>query len=116
MAPDPVTIDNLPPEHNNRWAQDQQNPALGQIKEDRFIKGQAQVDVTESAYSSALTALMGEDLSNIRWSNFEPPAIFFTARRSDLFTDELIPRLGNNEKLKVVKERLESLPEVLYGG
>src|SRR5262249_17500179 len=109
MAPEEIS--NLPIQSHQRYAEDQEalKRAPG-LKEDRLIAGPAQVDVTEPAYPSSLTALTGQDLANLQWALIDPPAIM-GARRTDIFKEDLIPRLGNNQKLQILKERLESLPE-----
>lgn len=113
MAPN--TINDLPIENNERWAQAQKDLETGpRIQEGRHVVGPAQVDVTEPSYPSAIAALVGQGQANIPWAIIEPPAIY-TTRRSDLFTEQLAPRLGDNPKLELIKNRLESLPETHHG-
>jgi len=108
------TIDNLPLGNNNRWAQDQEALASAPaIKEDRFVVGPARADVTEPAYLSQISAFTGQDQVNVRWALIEPPAIY--GAKTNLFTEDLIPRMGNNEKLEILKDRLKSLPKTPHG-
>ena len=109
------TIDNLPKDVNDQWARSQELLASSpHIKEGQYVAG-AQIDVTEPAYPSQLTAFTGEHQANIRWAGIEAPPIYATKKRTDLFTETLIPRLGSNEKLEAIKERLKSLPERPHG-
>ncbi len=108
------TIDNLPIGNNNRWAQDQEALANGPaVKEDRLVAGPARADVTEPAYISHISTFTGQDQINIPWSIIEPPSIY--SAKTNLFTQDLIPRMGNNEKLEAVKNRLKSLPKTPDG-
>lgn len=114
MAPDEIS--NLPMKNYNRWAEDQESLANApRIKEGIQVVGPAQADVTASTYVSAVRAFVGQDQTNIPFAAIEPPTIY-AAKRTNLFREELIPSLGSNEKLEIVKERLESLPETSYGG
>lgn len=116
MAPDFHTIDDLPISNNNRYAEDQASlEKAPRIREDIHIVGPAQADVLASSYVSAVRAFVGQDQTNVPIATFEPPTIY-GEKRTNLFKDEVIPRLGNNEKLQLVKERLETLPEAGYGG
>ena len=109
------TIDNLSIDSHRRYAEDQEGIAKGpRLKDDIQIVGPAKADVTSPSYLSAVKTLVGQDESNIQWAVIEAPLIY-EAKSTNLFTEELIPRLGTNERLQVVKERLESLPETFHG-
>lgn len=111
-----ATIDDLPINNNERWAQDQKALESGpKIQEGRHVVGQAQVDVTEPSYPSAVDALIGQDKTILPWAMIAPPPESISAKPSNLFKDELMPRLGDNPKLELIKTRLQSLP-VTYNG
>jgi len=112
MAPDPKTIDNFDINDYRRYALDTEAKEKWlPLQEGAQVASGAKADTLVSTYTSAVVALVGQDQTVTQVSTFSAPPNFFKARTTSLFTDELIPSIGNNEKLQLVKDRLETLPE-----
>lgn len=108
------TIDDIPLNSHNEWAKrvEQQRKEPLQYGEDYQVVGPAQVDVSAPSYPSQLESLLGEDLCNIPWSDFSMPPKELLARRTTCFSTDLIPRLGSDEKLRTLKQKLDSMAKI----
>jgi len=104
------TIDDLPLDSHNQYAKnvEQQRHEPLKFNEDRQVVGPARVDVNAPSYPSEVRSLVGEDLCNAQWSAF-PALPEEIAKRSNCFSSDLIPRLGSQEALIAIKQRLDKL-------
>lgn len=103
-------IHDIPWKDYNQYAKNAEAEAKEglKFKEERQIALPTKIEVTEPAFLSPVRALFQEDLCNARWSDI--PVIDETiAKRSRCFSTELIPRLGSQEKLLALKDKLDKL-------
>ena len=110
----PRTIDNLGVEVSTRYAEDKKVLDESLIRESREIPGQAQIDVTAPFISSELEALLQMQPTAITWAQFTPPLKFFEQRKL-LFTFQLIPSMGTEDRKETqaqkILAKLQSLAE-----
>lgn len=105
------TIDDIPMDSHNEYAKHVQQQTTGpiQYKEDRWVAGPAQADVTAPSYPSQINAFTGEDLCNLPYSAFSPPPESTQKRTSCFSPNGLIPSLGSQESLMALQEKLNTL-------
>ncbi len=104
------TIDDLPLDSHKDYArriEDQRRETL-QFSEDRRVAGPAQVDVNVPSYPSEIKSLLGDDRTYSRWSDF-PALPEELSKRSNCFSSDLVPRLGSQQELIALKQRLDKL-------
>jgi hypothetical protein len=93
----PRTIDNLGVEVSTRYAEDKQILDETLVKESRSIPMQTEIMVTAPSFSSEMEALLHGQLTHITWASFIAPAYYFEQRKR-LFTYQLIPSMGSDDK------------------
>ena len=93
----PRTIDNLGVDVSTRYAEDKLFLDETLIKESHAIPSQTQIDVTTPFVSPELEALLHSQPAGVTWASFYPPARFFEQRKK-LFTYQLIPSMGSDDK------------------
>lgn len=93
----PRTIDNLGVEVSTRWAEDKQILDESLIKEARSVSLQTGIDVTSPFISAELDALLHLQPTGMTWASFIPPDFYFEQRKR-LFTYQLIPSMGSEDK------------------
>ncbi len=103
-----VDISNLPMDSHNQYAYNQKELDRTQTKEDRPVAGLVQTGVTTPSYPE-LTALLEQEKCNTPWAIFPAPHDFY-GTKSNCFSDGLIPRLGSQEHLLALREKIDSLP------
>jgi hypothetical protein len=102
------TIDNLGVETYTRYAEDKQQLDEKLVKEARFIPPMAEVDVTLPAYPSEMEALLGAPKRQILWADFPPPPLYHEQKRR-LYTTQIIPSLGSEDKKAAQAQRITDL-------
>lgn len=101
-----LTVDNLGVEVSTRYAQDQVDFDRSIITDAR-ASTQAQIDVTSPSQISELDQLLNTDTKVTPWSNFQPPAGFFSQTKG-LFTYQICPSMGTDDKQEALIARLEA--------
>jgi len=104
----PRTIDNLGVDISTRWAEDQKwiDPAL--IREAPAVALQTMIDVMLPSYSSEWEQLFNIGQRRIAWALFIPPPHFFEQKKR-LFTYQIMPSLGSEEKKEAQMQRVEAI-------
>jgi hypothetical protein len=110
----PRTIDNLGVEVSTRYAEDKQVLDETMVKGARAISVQTVISVTAPSFPSEVEALLHIERTHLPWANFVPPEHYFEQRKQ-LFTFQLIPSLGSEDKkesqsLKILS-KLRSMAE-----
>lgn len=103
------TIDNLGIEISNRYAEDQSTLDEKLIKESRQMPFAIGIDSTSPSFSQEFTLLFGLELRGARIALFLPPLGYFAQRRR-LFTNQLMPILGSEEKIEAQELRIKGIP------
>lgn len=103
------TIDNLGIEISNRYAEDQSTLDEKLIKESRQMPFAIGIDSTSPSFSQEFTLLFGLELRGTQIALFQPPLGYFAQRRR-LFTNQLMPTLGSEEKIEAQEQRIKGIP------
>lgn len=93
----PRTIDNLGVDVSTRYAEDQKTLDQSIVKEARGVSAQTEIEVTIPFLPSELEALLQSQNTYISWAFFYAPAHYFE-QRNRLFTYQLIPAMGSEDK------------------
>ncbi len=93
----PRTIDNLGVEVSTRYAEDKRTLDETLIKEARAIPVQTEIEVTTPFFPSEVDALLHFQSTGLTWASFVPPVRYFEQRKR-LFTYQLIPSMGSEDK------------------
>lgn len=103
-------ISDLPWKDYNEYAKsvEQQRKELLKFKDEKQIIEPARIDVTTPSYPSPVRSLLQEDLCNATWSDI-PVLDENIRKKSTCFSSDLIPRVGSQEKLMALKEKLDKL-------
>ncbi|MBS0621165.1 MAG: DUF5399 family protein [Verrucomicrobia bacterium] len=109
-----TTIDNLPPEASKRYAVDQELYAKDRalIKEAPAVAGQASISATTLTFSSALDQLLQTTPTHAEWASFHPPEGFFS-QRTQIFSFQLIPSMGSEDRRESQSEKILAKLEAL---
>lgn len=102
------TIDNLGIEISNRYAEDQSTLDEKLIKESRQMPFAIGIDSTSPSFSQEFTLLFGLELRGARIALFQAPLGYFAQRRR-LFTRQLMPILGSEEKIEAQELRIKGI-------
>ncbi len=110
----PRTIDNLGVDASTRYAEDKRSLDQTLIKESQAIPAQTEIEVTAPSFSSEVEALLHIQRTHVVWAFFAPPPYYFEQRKR-LFTYQLIPSMGSEDKkesqaLKILA-KLKSMAE-----
>ncbi|HSX38848.1 MAG TPA: DUF5399 family protein [Chlamydiales bacterium] len=108
----PKTIDNLGPEAYNRYAKDQTFLDERLIKEAQYIPQKAERSVT-TPYTPSEFDQMFSISKSVSWAHFAPPPNY-AGYGNALFSYQLVPSLGNYEKLESNSDMIESLEAILH--
>lgn len=110
----PRTIDNLGVDVSARYAEDQKKLEGSFLKEARGVGRQAEIDVTIPYNPSEVELLFETGSHNIPWAGFIPPPLYGEQKKR-LFTFQIVPSLGSDDKIEAQIERITSLvpPETL---
>lgn len=108
----PRTIDNLGMESSSRYAEDQKRYDASLAKEAAAIPLRTEIDVTSPAFSSEWEKIFGLDTRTILWADFHPPAKYHEQKKR-LFTFQIIPSLGSEEKNEAQTEKVSALIPLL---
>src|SRR3984957_1922939 len=113
--PEPRMIHNLGIEVSTRYAEDKQALDETLIKEARTVSAQTQISVMAPSFPSEVEALLHIERTHLPWATFLPPERYFEQRKQ-LFTFQLIPSMGSEDKkesqsLKILS-KLRSMAEV----
>lgn len=101
----PRTIDNLGIDVSSRYASDQKELDRKILREARAIPKQAEIDVTSPYYESEFDLLFGGEKRNSPWAQFSRPKNY-NDQRKRLFTYQLIPSLGPQEKTESQEKKI----------
>ena len=101
----PRTIDNLGVDVSTRYAQDQQLLDEKILQEAKKIPVQTEIDVTIPSFSSAFDQLFETSKRNLPWADFFPPEGYHEQKKR-LFTFQLIPSLGSQDKREEQARRI----------
>jgi len=110
----PRTIDNLGVDVSTRYAEDKRALDETLIKESHTIPVQTEIEVTMPFFPSEVEALLHIQPTHVAWAFFSAPAFYFEQRKR-LFTYQLIPSMGSEDKkesqaLKILA-KLKSMAE-----
>lgn len=103
------TIDNLGIEISNRYAEDQSTIDEKLIRESRQMPFSVGIDSTSPSFSQEFALLFGLELRGARIALFQAPLGYFAQRRR-LFTNQLMPILGSEEKIEAQEVRIKGIP------
>jgi len=104
----PRTIDNLGLDASTRYAEDKKLFDEKLLKEARAIPPATQVDVTTPSFPSEFDLLFETQKRHAFWALFSPPAKFGEQKRQ-IFTNLMIPSLGEQDKKEALQERVRSI-------
>jgi hypothetical protein len=110
----PRTIDNLGVEVSTRYAEDRSKLDETLVHEAQAIPIQTEIEVTIPFLSSELEALLQAQPTYISWAFFNAP-LHYAEQRKRLFTYQLIPSMGSEDKkesqAQKILAKLHSLSE-----
>jgi len=111
MTVKPRTIDNLGVDASIRYAKDQELFEARYIEESRLIPKKTEISVAKPYALSEFDQIysLGKTVS---WAVFSPPPNFFLYDKG-LFSYQLIPSLGDYEKLESDEDKIETLEDAL---
>lgn len=104
----PRTIDNLGVDVSSRYAEDQKRLDASIMKEARGVGRQAEIDVTIPYNPSEFELLFDTGKRNVPWADFPPPPLYGEQKKR-LFTFQVVPSLGSDDKLEAQIERITAL-------
>ncbi len=102
----PRTIDNLGVENYNRYAEDQALFDRSLITDSAKVFPQAAVDIAMPSFRTQFRLLMGMTALHPQWAAFAAPEMFEGARKN-IFTTQLLPFMGSEDKKTDQKERIK---------
>jgi hypothetical protein len=92
------TIDNLGIETSVRYASDLETLDTNLLKESQGIPLYVKVDVTSPDFMSNIETMLGARQRNLPFPDFYPPKAYNVQSRY-IFTHQILPNLGSDEKL-----------------
>ncbi len=104
----PRTIDNYGLEASQRYADDQKIYDDSLVKDAGRIPSRTRIEVTQPTFPLELDALLGIQLREHTIALFSAPKDFFVQRRP-LFTSQICPSLGSDEKTEATMEKLQHI-------
>lgn len=107
MPEKPLTIDNYGRDASVRYAKDQEIYDASIITESRLIPQKTEVTVAKPYVPSEFDQLFSVKKTT-SWALFDAPKNFYAHDKS-LFSYELIPSLGNYEKLESDSDKIERI-------
>lgn len=112
MTVKPRTIDNLGVEASIRYAKDQELFEARFLEESRLIPQKTEVSVAKPHALSEFDQTFSV-AKTVSWALFSPPPNYFSNNKP-LFSYQLIPSLGDYEKLEADSDKMESLEDALH--
>lgn len=107
----PRTIDNLGVDASIRYAKDQSTVERRFIEESLLIPQKTEISRTTPSALSEFDQFFSAD-KKIPWALFEPPPNYLSTQRT-LFSYQLLPSLGEYEKMEADIDKLDSLGDAL---
>jgi len=111
MSVKPRTIDNLGVESSVRYARDKEQLDLNLISDSKWVAKQIEIAVTQPYVPSEFEKLFSAK-PTIQWALFSAPPAYEAQTRA-LFSYQLIPSLGSNEKQEAETEKLMALKDAV---
>ena len=111
MSVKPRTIDNLGVESSVRYARDKEQLDLNLIADSKWVSKQIEIAVTQPYVPSEFEKLFSAK-PTIQWALFSAPPAYEAQTRA-LFSYQLIPSLGSNEKQEAETEKLMAMKDSL---
>lgn len=102
------TVDNLGSEVSTRYAEDKKFYDEKLVKDARAVSGQTEIDVTTAAFPTEFDQLFETSKRNISWADFFAPPKFHEQKKR-LFTSQVIPSLGSDDKKEMQAARIKEL-------
>jgi len=102
------TIDNLGVDSSNRYADDQKKYDAAYLKESGTIPQRTEIDVTIPSFASEWEKIFGMENRPQFWADFYPPTGYFEQKKR-LFTHQIIPSLGSEEKNEAHAQKISAL-------
>jgi hypothetical protein len=102
----PRTIDNLGVDASTRYAEDKRTLDESIIKEAPTIPAQTEIEVTAPFFSAELEQLIRGPLTSTTWAGFPEPPGYFEQRGRELFTSQIIPRMGSEDKKESLIQKI----------
>ena len=95
----PRTIDNLGPEASQTYAERKEAFDDTLIKESQSpsLSTKTRIEVTTPSFTAELDTLLNSQPSGITWASLPPPRGYYE-QRNKLFTTQLIPSIGSEER------------------
>lgn len=93
----PRTVDNLGPEASQIYAERKEAYDASHIKEAPTIPDKTRIEVTSPSFTPELDELLKSQPSSITWASIPPPRGYYQ-QRNRLFTSQLIPSMGSEDK------------------
>lgn len=114
MEPKPLTIDRLPIDVSNRYAEDQEKLKLGRplIDESRLFPTKPEMAAAVSSYVPVETVEWLGIGALKQWAAFTPPP-GNAIHAAVLFSYQFIPSMGSSETLQTISDKLESLKNTI---
>jgi hypothetical protein len=104
------TIDNLGVEVSREWAVTQEHlKGEKTFKDGAAVLTQAQIDIVQPAFQSALSQLLQFTQLNPTFAEFPLPQ-GYNQQSKQLFTSYIVPSLGSEEKRESTVQRISSKP------
>jgi hypothetical protein len=103
----PRTIDNLGVDVSTRYAEDKRTLDENILKEARAIPVQTEIEVTTPFFPAELEQLLQVRPTGITWASFPPPPLYFE-QRGKLFTSQLIPSMGSEDRQESQVQRIQA--------
>ncbi len=91
------TVDNLGPEASQIYAERKEAYDDTYIKESPTIPDKTRIEVTTPSFTPELDELFNLQPSGITWASIPPPRGYYQ-QRNRLFTSQLIPSMGSEDK------------------
>ena len=111
MSVKPRTIDNLGMETSVRYAKDKEQLDLRLVEDSKWISKRIEVSVTKPYVPSEFDKLFSAK-PTMQWAIFSAPPTYEAHNRA-LFSYQLIPSLGSNERQEADAEKLMALEDTL---
>jgi hypothetical protein len=97
LAMAPRTVDNLGPEASQSYAERKEAYDATYIREAPTIPDKTRIEVTTPSFTPELDELLKLQPSGITWASIPPPRGYYQ-QRNRLFTSQLIPSMGSQDK------------------
>ncbi len=106
------TIDNLGIDASTQYAENLQNYDASLVREGRAISLDVGIEVSTPSFSPELEGLLHLQPSGISWASFPPPEGYLE-QRGRLFSSQLIPSMGSEEKQEAQTQKISAKTTLL---